>query len=104
MPRRSAQLESGGEAGHGIVAGPDRVAVTGTSRWQKVIGLVGVVVVLWVGGDLVDIVTADGGGPGRAGPGGQGPSSDAPAGDVTSDGDQAPPGGGAHDPSEFDHG
>ena len=57
-------------------------AATRTSRWQKVVGVVGLLVVLWVGGDLYDVVTSGGESPpGR--PGGGPPAS--------------------HDPSQFKH-
>lgn len=70
----------------------------------------GVVVVLWVGGDLLDIVTSDRSGPGGGdSPGRQSPPAGAPPGESppregTDDGDQTPPGGQPHDPSDFDHG
>ncbi|MBA2386151.1 MAG: hypothetical protein H0V69_03555 [Acidimicrobiia bacterium] len=72
------------DAGEDAVVGRGRGAVTGTSRWQKLIGILGVVVVVWVGGDLFDAVTGSGGGPG-GGPGDQAPGDQAP-------GDHAPPG------------
>lgn len=81
------------DAGEDAVADPERRATTGTSRLQKLIGIIGVVVVLWVGSDLFDVVTSGGGGP--VGPGGM-------------PGDQGPPGnappGEPHDPTSFDHG
>lgn len=68
---------------------PDREATAGTSRWQKVVGVIGLVVVLWVGGDLFDVATRGDERPGAgAGPG--------------TPPDGAPPGE-PHDPSGFDH-
>ena len=61
---------------------------TAMSRWQKLVGVIGLAVVLWVVNDLADIVTSGG----RRGPSGQ----------VTPDGQ--PPPAGSHDPSSFDHG
>jgi len=49
--------------------GPDRRATTGTSRWQIVVGIIGIVVALWVGNQMVNIIFADGGqSPAQAGP------------------------------------
>jgi hypothetical protein len=63
--------------------------VATTSRWQKMTGIMGLVVVLWVGNNLFDTISSGGMGSG---------------------GDHAPPGGppttqpaGGHDPSQFDH-
>lgn len=44
---------------------PDRRATT-TSRWQLVVGIIGIVVVLWVGNRMSNIVFADSPGPGFA--------------------------------------
>ncbi|MGH2532060.1 MAG: hypothetical protein ACRDJW_07100 [Thermomicrobiales bacterium] len=54
------------DTGHTGV-GPDRGATTGTSRWQKMVGIIGIVVVLWVGNRMYD--TVFGAGPGPGGPG-----------------------------------
>lgn len=79
--------------GEGSDVTPDHHAINGTSRWQQVVGILGLVVVVWAGGDLFEVVTSDGaGGPGEA-----------PLGGVT-EGDQAPPAPDPHDPSRFDHG
>ncbi len=59
-----------------------------TTRWQQVIGILGLVVVLWVGNRLYDVIGSDGPGPGGGTPPGVAP----PAPD------------GEHDPSQFDHG
>ncbi len=45
--------------------GPDRRATTGTSRWQTIVGIIGIVVVLWVGSRMFDIVFDDGPGGNR---------------------------------------
>jgi len=39
---------------------PDHRATTGTSRWQTIVGIMGIVVVLWVGSRMFDIVFDDG--------------------------------------------
>ena len=39
---------------------PDGGAPTGVSRWQKVVGVFGLVVVLWVGDRMYDVVSFDG--------------------------------------------
>jgi len=61
----------------------------GTSRWQKAVGIVGVVVVVWV---VSRLLGAGGGehGPGRHLPGSRGPIVEASAGE----GGHAPPQGG----------
>lgn len=67
-------------------------STTGASLWQKVVGVIGLVVLLWVGGDLFEVVTsgsADSGDPGGSRPGGHAPPA-GPAGDVR----PAPSGGG----------
>jgi hypothetical protein len=49
--------------------GPDQGATTGTSRWQKAVGILGVLVVLWVGNDTYKVIDGDFGGGGNHGPG-----------------------------------
>ena len=72
------------DADEGTATKSGHRAVTRTSRWQKVVGVVGLLVVLWVGGDLYGVVTSGGEDPpGR------------PAG--------GPPAGQPHDPSQFKH-
>lgn len=72
------------DADEGTATESGRRAATRTSRWQIVVGVVGLVVVLWVGGDLYEVVTSGGQGPpGRPGGG--------------------PPAGPPHDPSQFKH-
>lgn len=66
----------------------DRGSATGTSRWQKVVGIIGFVVVLWVGSQML------GAGAGR---GGHSPGMDTPAENQeqeidTEDGDGHAPG------------
>jgi len=75
--------------------GRDGRMITGTSRWQKVVGIAGLVVVLWVGSELYDVIFYDGSGFG----GGQ----HAPADNQDQDGDPTPPSTGPHDPSRFRH-
>jgi hypothetical protein len=83
-------------------AAPGRPAAGGLSRWQKAIGILGLVVVFWVGDRLYTVVDRGGMGPGMDhGPGGGTPTTQ-PTG-----GDNPTPGGGdtgGHDPSQFDHG
>lgn len=55
------------DPGEDTAVGPDRDAVTGTSGWQKVVGILGLVVVLWVGNELYDVIVFDGFGPGSGG-------------------------------------
>ncbi len=80
---------------------PAQRSFTRTSRWQKVIGLAGLGVVLWVGNDLFDIVTSGGIRPGGD-PGRPAPPAETP---ITPpiDGEAPDPGDGGHDPSQFDH-
>lgn len=77
---------------------------SGVSRWQKVVGVLGLVVMLWVGDRLYDVVSrGTGDGPGR----GHGPADRIPTSQPTDTRDPAPGGGGGssgHDPSRFDHG
>jgi hypothetical protein len=72
----------------------------GRSRWQKIIGILGLVVVLWVGDRLYDVIRSGGIGPG----GDHQPSG--PPSSQPSDRDQSPSGAdsGGHDPTRFDHG
>lgn len=74
-------------------AQPEGGGPTGTSRWQKVVGGLGVLVVLWVGNDTYKVIDGDFGGGGPAG-GGHGPGQNAPA----DRGDREPDGGGGHRP------
>lgn len=76
------------------VAAPVGGATRGTSLWQKVVGGLGLFVVLWVGTELFDVVTSGGERP----RGGTPPAVD----QAPTSGDQAPPAG-AHDPSQFNH-
>jgi hypothetical protein len=72
----------------------------GTSRWQKTVGILGLVVVFWVGDRLNDTIASDGSGPG----GDHQPSGGTPT-TQPADGDEPAPGDtGDHDPSQFDHG
>jgi hypothetical protein len=70
---------------------PGRGATIGTSRWQKVVGIIGLVVVLWVGYQMFVA------GPGLGGGGGPGPGQHAPPAEIeeqetdTDDGEHAPP-------------
>ena len=80
--------------------GPDRGPTTGISRWQKAVGILGVLVVLWVANDTYKVIDGDFGG---GGGGGHGPSQDTPAENE----DQQPgtdDGGGGHQPPAGGHG
>lgn len=77
-----------------VVPGP-ATTTTGTSRWQKAVGIAGLAVVLWVGSELYDVTVFDGTFPG----GGQ----HAPVEDQDQEGEPTPPTTGGHDPSQFGH-
>lgn len=79
-------------------AGEPGRATIGT-RWQKLVGIMGIAVVLWVGGNLYDTVTSGGSGP-RGGEN-HGPRGGAPAGEEPPS--DAPPGDAPHDPSRRAH-
>jgi hypothetical protein len=83
---------------------PDCHATTGgTTRWQKAVGVLGLIAVLWAGNNLYDAISRGVVGPG--GGGGHGPPGGTPTTQPVDVGDEAPPaGGGEHDPSQFDHG
>lgn len=67
-------------------------------RWQKAIGIIGLVVLLWVGDRLYDVISSGSAAPGGArGPAGR-TAPTQPAGS-----DTPTPGGGGHDPSQFRH-
>jgi hypothetical protein len=88
MPDALSDLETGEDT-----AVRDRVG--GTSRWQRVVGMLGLVVVLWVGSELYDVIFFDGtfrGGPQQG-----------PVENNDPDGDRTPPTSGGHDPSQFGH-
>jgi hypothetical protein len=70
-----AETLSQADAGEDTGEGPDRGATTGTSRWQKAVGILGVLVVLWVGNDTYKVIDGDFGGGG----GDHGPGQDTPA-------------------------
>lgn len=93
--------------------GPGYGSTTGSSRWQKVVGSIGLVVVAWVGADstLVDAWFNDDGGTDHM-PGGGDPDGEGPGGRDQSPGGDAPEGNreqeidvddGDHDPSQWDH-
>lgn len=88
-------------------AGRDSGARGQVSRWQKGVGAIGLIVVLWVGYDSTlvrawsdDEPTMDHMPDGMD----HGPVGDAPTGEIE-DGDDAPPddGQGDHDPGQWDH-
>jgi hypothetical protein len=81
--------------------GPDRGATTGISRGQKVVGVVGVLVVLWVGNDTYKVIDGDFGGGGGGGNHG-GPSQDTPV--EKEDQEPGTDGGGEHQPPAGGHG
>jgi hypothetical protein len=74
---------------------PDRPSSGGTSRWQKVVGAIGLVVILWVGTQMYGAVFGGVGGGDHA-PGQETPvENQEPEIDVEDDG--------GHDPSQRDH-
>lgn len=82
--------------------GPERGATARTSRWQKAVGIIGLVVVLWVGSETYEVLYGDigDGGPGGPGGGNHGPGQDTPVEnqdqeiDTEDDGGHTPPAGG----------
>ena len=84
------------------VKAPDPVSgqpsSAGRSRWEKTVGVLGLVVVFWVGDRLYNVIDSGGMGPGGDHePGGPTPT--------TQPTDTDPAGGSdEHDPSQFDHG
>lgn len=72
----------------------------GATRWQKVVGVLGLIVVLWVGDRLYTVIDRGSTGPA----GGHGPGDNTPTNQPT-EGEPTPGGGttGGHDPSQFDH-
>lgn len=79
-------------------AGADAAATV--TRWEKMVGILGIAVVVWVGTNLFDVVTSRQSGPG-AGHGARGRTA---PGHVTDDQGPPPPSGGnPHDPSRFRH-
>lgn len=83
-----SQADTGVESDRGVPAG--------TPRWQKVVAMLGVLVVLWVGNDTYKVIDGDFGGGGDGGGGGHGPGQEAPVEnqDQPSDTDN----GGGHTP------
>lgn len=81
---------------------PDRSAPTGTSRWQKVVGILGLAVAVWVGSETHDVVVGDFGGPGPGAHGPGGPGRDTL--DQDQDQEPDPDDGGGHRPPAGGHG
>lgn len=77
---------------------PDLKSTTGTSRWQKVVGIIGILVVLWVGNDLLDNVLDRGPGGG----GGHSPGQGEPPAEYQEQ-ETDPEDGGGYGPPEGDH-
>lgn len=76
-PHQGSDLAAGDDTG----SRPDHAAPPRVSRWQKAVGTIGLVAVLWAGNNLYDAIDRGGGGrgPGRDTPGengGQGPETD----------------------------
>lgn len=70
------------DTGEDSVLPPRRGSMTGTSRWQKVVGIIGLVVLLGPGLGLF------GPGSGGQGRGGHGPGGESPPAEVRQEGDQ----------------
>lgn len=84
----------------------DHPATTGTSRWKMLVGAMGLLVVLWVGIEVYDVVVFDGFGPGagEGTPGGEqgpGPTVGTPGGPAGAD---QGPDAGVHRPPAGGHG
>lgn len=77
---------------------PDDGAPTGTSRWQKAVGILGVLVVLWAGSDTYEIIDSDSGG------GNHGPGQDTPVENQDQEPDTDNGGGHTPGPPEGGHG
>lgn len=94
MPETLAYPEPGEDADMGSDCG----STTGTSRWQLVVGILGLSVALWVGGEMYDVMFF-------SGPGfGPDPGQDAPVEIQDPDGVPTPSSGSVpHDPTQFDH-
>lgn len=95
-------------AGDDIDVRPDREAARGISRWQKAVGILGLVAVVWVGNEW-SWLGLGGSGDGDHRPvSGEPPTPDAgstsreaPVGDQQHE--NAPNGGAGHDPGQWDH-
>lgn len=74
---------------------PGRGALA-ASRWQKVVGILGVLVILWVGNDTYNVIAGDFGSGGDGG--GHGPSQDAPVENQDQETDTGNDGGGHRPP------
>lgn len=79
---------------------------TRTTRWPKVVGSLGLVVMLWVGNEMYDALYGDtGGGPDHGGPGGGESPAENQEQEIDTDENGDDDGDvGEHDPSQFDHG
>lgn len=72
-------------------------STTGITRWQEVVGVIGVVAVLWAGSNLFDAVTRSGGRPRGPGPAIDSPGENREQGSDAEDGGvhvPGPPAGG----------
>jgi hypothetical protein len=74
---------------------PGRRATSGTSRWLKVVGILGLVALLWVGSEMYEVLYGDIGG------GGHEPGQDAPVENQDQDIDTDDQDD--HDPSQGGH-
>lgn len=82
-------------------APPGRLVPGGTSPWQKAVGALGLVAVLWAGGNLYDAISRDAGDRGAGPPGGHGPGMNTPAENTPAETVERAPGagnGGVHVP------
>lgn len=96
MADRPPSTDRRGETG----TGPDLGSTRGAPRWQKVIAILGLLVVAWVGDRLYDVVSFDGSGTGGAGRHGPGPAP-APTEAPEPSGGATPPGAPGSLPQEF---
>jgi hypothetical protein len=96
MADRPRSTDSTPDPGDDTSAGPGREPKPGTSRWQKVVGILGLVVVLWVGNGTYETLTGD------FGDGGHGPGENVPVENQDQEPDTDDTGG--HTPPEGGHG
>lgn len=79
--------------------GHDRHRTSRASRWQRTVGVAGLVAVLWAGSNLYEVIDRGSVGPGGGGgAAGHGPAGGVPTTQPMGGGHQGPPSGG-HGPS-----
>ena len=81
------------DAGDDARVAPDHRATPGTSRWQRVVGIIGLLVILWVGNRMLGTFLGRGPGPGGHGPGQEGPPAEMQEHGIEGGGGHVPPPG-----------